>query len=181
MSVMLEKLKAFSLGTHLTQEEAKELIQSSQERHIPRGTTLFCAGDSGDALYVIVEGALEVILGPRRGGTVVATLGAGQIVGEVEAMNRSARVASLVATIDTLVLELSGEKFREIISENRPIATKMVTYIARTLARRLASINQRIIAKQTPQKTTESSLQKLAEDLVIVDAEDLDVLDKLWS
>jgi CRP-like cAMP-binding protein len=131
------------------------------------------------------------------GDTVVATLGPGQIVGELEVMTQSARVASLVATEESSVLELPVTRFDELLAQNRPAGVKLVTSIAKALARRLAAVNQRIVTrtaataaaaaaaapKPPPRAATAEQVVEVADtDVVpVIDDEDLDVLDKLWG
>src|SRR5688572_20875613 len=144
MSTLVEELMNTSLGNLLTTEDAKNLVGKATQKTVRRGETLFVAGDPGDALAVVISGTLEVILGqPGSGATVVATVGPGQLVGELEVMTKSLRVATLAATIDTQVLLLPGETLQTMLDENHPAATKVMTYIAKTLARRLAAVNQR--------------------------------------
>ncbi len=95
-------------------------------------------GDAGDALYVILDGALQVVLGPNpAAGASVAVLNAGQIAGELEVMTKSRRVASLIAIEDTAVLEIQAAALDRLLAENRPAASKIVLLVARTLARLL--------------------------------------------
>jgi CRP-like cAMP-binding protein len=108
---------------------------------------LFKSGDPGNALFVVLTGGLEVVLGSAPNETVVATVSPGQIVGELEVMTSSLRVATLRATDTTLLLELSAQQLDQLLKENRPEAVKLVSTIAKTLARRLAAVNQRIVAR----------------------------------
>jgi hypothetical protein len=86
-----------------------------------------------------------VWIGIPQGGTKIATLGAGQVVGELEVMIRSPRVASLAAAEETRLLAMPAAKLNHMLEQNDPAATKLVLIIARTLARRLAAVNQRVV------------------------------------
>lgn len=191
MSQLVEALMNTSLGNLLTTDDAKSLAQTAKARTLRRGECLFTAGDPGDALAVVISGSLEVILGqPGTGATVVATVGAGQVVGELEVMTKSRRVATLVATTDSEVLEVEGNALEGMLERHEPAATKIMVYIAKTLARRLAAVNQRIIDKapKAPPPTApapDSGGDKIVEldeaDVVAIDDDDLEVLDKLWG
>lgn len=187
MTTTAQALLETPLGSVLSAAEAADLAQAATVRTIPRGQHLFRAGDRGTALYVILSGTLDVVLGQQAAGeTVVATLGPGQIVGELEIMTHSARVASLVATEDASLLELPASRFDEMLKANRPAATKIVTTIAKALARRLAAVNQRIVSRgaaaaaqvHEPEEPVEVSDQDV---VPVIGDDDLDVLDKLWG
>lgn len=135
-------------GSVLSASEAADLAHAATVRSVGKGQPLFRAGDAGAALFIVLSGSFDVVL--SQGGaadTVVATLGPGQIVGEIEVMTQSARVASLIATEDASVLELAASRFQTMLDESRPVAVKVVTTIAKTLARRLAAVNQRVVSR----------------------------------
>ena len=170
------------LNQVLTAADAAELAKAGGTRALNRGKYLFKVNDPGNALYVVLQGSLEVVLGtPATGETVVATIGAGQIVGELEVMTQSLRVASLMAAEDVMLLEIPADKLDQLLRLNRPSANKLVAYIAKTLARRLAAVNQRIIAKQPPPPPADAKPVELSDKDLVVDDEDLKVLDKLWG
>ena len=200
MNPAVEKLMSTSLGQILESSDAQELIDNMTTQEIPRGATLFRVDDPGDALYIVVEGALEVILGEGPAATVVATVGAGQIVGELEVMTLSSRVATLSANADATVLALPKATLDNLLANHRPAATKLITYIAKTLARRLAAVNQRIVKRPVKPATPSEGSAKGADarptdaapsssessgpgtaDALGMDDDDLDVLDKLWA
>ena len=96
-------------------------------------------------------------------------------------MTQSLRVASLMAAEDVMLLEIPADKLDQLLRLNRPSANKLVAYIAKTLARRLAAVNQRIIAKQPPPPPADAKPVELSDKDLVVDDEDLKVLDKLWG
>jgi len=192
MPAAAQALLETPLGSLFTNAEATELAEAAAQRSFSRGQALFRAGDRGTALYIVLSGSFDVVLGQGGpGDTVVASLGPGQIVGELEVMTQSARVASLIATEDGSVLELPVARFDALIADNRPAAVKLVTSIAKALARRLAAVNQRIVTRQAaaapkpppkPAAPVETVVEIADTDVVpVIDDEDLDVLDKLWS
>lgn len=187
MTTLAQELMETSLGQFLTTDDADDLVEKGEQVIVHKGNALFTTGDPGDALYAIVQGTIEVVLGqPGVNATVVATLGRGQIVGELELMTKSLRVATLAATTDTTVLKIPGNALDMMLDEGRPAATKLVHYIAKTLARRLAAVNQRIVAKAPkpppqPEPASAEPIEIDDDDVIPIDDEDLDVLDKLWG
>ncbi len=184
MNDAVQRLMQTSLGNTLSAAEASELAQSATVRSIARGNYLFRAGESSDAFFVILQGAFDVVLGQAATGeAVVATLGAGQLAGELEAMTRSLRVASLVATEEATVLDIPLGQMQTMLADNRAAANKLVQHIAKTLARRLAAVNQMILARAPkPEPAIDEPVEQVSEaDVMPIDDEDLGVLDKLWG
>lgn len=190
MAELVDRLLATPLAAALGESAVRALAAQASLRKLQQGQYLFCVGDAGDALFVVLTGRLEVVLGKLgRCETVVATLGAGQVVGELEVMTGSARVASLLAIEACELLELKADTLAPLLAQNDVAANRLVATIARSLARRLAAVNQRIIAKAPPPPpvnvatTVPDDIQVEeveAEELIVEDA-DLDVLDKLWT
>jgi CRP-like cAMP-binding protein len=188
MSKLAERLMETTLGQLLDTANANELTQKGEELVVHKGATLFKTGDPGDALFIIIEGSMDVVLGQAGvNATVVATLGHGQVFGELEVMTKSLRVATLAATSETTLLRLPAETLNKMLAENRPAATKVVLYIAKTLARRLAAVNERIldkvpkVEKKKPEPVPGEPVELDAADVIPIEEDDLDVLDKLWT
>jgi len=99
-------------------------------------TELLREGDRGSALYFVQQGALEV----RVGGRVVATIGPGEIVGEVAVLLREEplRTASLKAVEYTELAAIRTDEFNRIATE-RP---SILVNLAYTLSRRIDRANR---------------------------------------
>ncbi|MCZ4498900.1 MAG: cyclic nucleotide-binding protein [Marmoricola sp.] len=69
---------------------------------VPQGWSLIWDRTPADKAYVILDGTVEV----RRGDEVVATLAAGDVIGEVAILKRQLRSATVVATAPLTVLHL---------------------------------------------------------------------------
>ena len=175
------------LGEVLSASEAADLVENSKTRSVATGSHLFVVGDKGHSLCIVLSGSFDVVLGqPGRNEMTVTNVGPGQIVGEIEVMTGALRVASLLATDESAVLELASETFDAMIKDNRPAATKLLRSISKTLARRLVSVNQRILDKApAPMAAVEDEAGEPQEigdaEMIPMDDEDLDVLDKLWG
>ncbi len=178
MSKNLQRLLSTPFGKELTPVEAQMLLDACATRELKAGTQLCQTGEPGDALFVLLEGSLDVVLGKPPAAVTVATISAGQIAGELELMTRSARVASLVAKEDCALLVLSAVKLEELLATNQSAANKLVLNVARTLARRLATVNGRILLKERP---AAAKAPVPAAELQPIGDDDLQVLDKLWS
>lgn len=121
----------------LNGEEKQELFLGSDQIAAGPGDALLNKGDGGDAMYLILEGAVEVSISQRRHRRVLTTLGAGQLFGEAAFLMRTPRSADVTAITDTLLLSINNQAFDD-LSENSPsVALKVLRNLSRTLCLRL--------------------------------------------
>jgi NTE family protein len=98
------------------------------------GEWLFRTGDSGDAMYFVERGQLDVVIDDRR----VSRLSRGDVVGELALLTGERRNASVRARRESTLLRLDGEQFESLAARDQQVPLA----VARTLARRL----QRVVA-----------------------------------
>src|SRR5919112_6712627 len=61
----------------------EELAELLKEDRYPSGTTMVTEGEAGDRLYLIAEGRAEVSTAGQGGQVPLATLGPGELFGEI--------------------------------------------------------------------------------------------------
>ncbi len=85
---------------HLLSERARaRLARAGSPLALEAGQYLCQAGDSGDAVYVVIEGEIEVLNRTEGGKTVrLFAHGPGALVGEMAALDGGARSADMAAT-----------------------------------------------------------------------------------
>jgi NNP family nitrate/nitrite transporter-like MFS transporter len=102
-----EVLARIPLFSNLAGEERAALIRVGTRREWPADAIVFAEGDTGNALYVVVRGTVDV----RRHGDWVATLGVGEFVGEMAVLDGQPRSATVVALSDIALFELRRADF----------------------------------------------------------------------
>lgn len=85
-----------------------------RQEHFHDGEMIFDEGDFGNKLYVIVKGEADIL----KGGKILATIGAGQVFGEIALVEDSARTAGVKANGDI-----------DVITVSRPAFSKLVTHL----------------------------------------------------
>lgn len=98
------------------------------------GEFLFRAGDHGDCMYVLLEGAMNVIVADK----VVETSVRGALLGEMALIGHNPRGASVVATEPSRLAKVDEKRFNTIIQHNPFFAKHVMT----VLADRLRNMNQ---------------------------------------
>jgi cAMP-dependent protein kinase regulator len=114
------------LIAHLAEEQASQVLDALQERHIPKaGIKVISQGDVGDYFYVVESGAFDIFvnasgrLGPGVDGlgNRVATVGEGGSFGELALMYNAPRAATVVSTEPSMLWALDRVTFRRILMD----------------------------------------------------------------
>jgi CRP-like cAMP-binding protein len=130
-----EALKNNFLFGGLTDDELGHLGSQVWTETIPAGSLIVREGDTADALYLVLEGGVNVI---KSTGQFLSYLGVGGFFGEMALFLREARrSASCLAASDTTCLVL-GKSILEKFADEHPVAgIKIYRVIIETLAERL--------------------------------------------
>ena len=96
-------------------------------------------GDEGDSAYIIESGRVEIIIQNTDGSEqIVGTRGEGTIIGEMALIDRAARTATIRATEDCRLLEITHDDFMQRLDKSDPIL-KMTTRVILTRYRDMLS------------------------------------------
>ena len=138
---------ALPLLRDLDAELLAEITREVEWFSVPAGMTLYSAGERVDGLYVVVNGALEV-LAPQAGGAarVAGRVLANETVGETEVISGGSRTVSVVALRDTELARLSVETFEKLVSRD----PKSLRHIANIVIKRLDTLQHASAARSTP-------------------------------
>ncbi|MHB8658232.1 MAG: cyclic nucleotide-binding domain-containing protein [Solirubrobacteraceae bacterium] len=102
------RLTAIPLFSQLSAEEAHRLSAFATETSVADGQILMKEGDYSTELIAIQEGTADVI----RGGEKIASLGPGDLIGEMGLLAREPRNADVIATSPMRVLKLTHWEIR---------------------------------------------------------------------
>jgi CRP/FNR family cyclic AMP-dependent transcriptional regulator len=111
------------------------LVQRTETRRYSIGHTIVAAGERDQALYLLTEGVVGVILQGVQG--TFKEIDAPSVLGEVAFVDAGPRSVSLVALTDCELLRMSIEAF-EVLSAHHPeLGRAILLDLARILAMRL--------------------------------------------
>ncbi len=120
--------------------------------HLGSGRVLFEMGEPGDSAYIVHQGQIRIYLTDASGATItLATLGPGEIFGEISLLDGGPRTASASAVGDTELLMLDRQDLLEFLIR-RPMASLALLTV---MGRRLRDTNQRFSSQA---KSTKGSL-----------------------
>jgi len=105
----------------LSAEARQTLAERGVDARLAPEERLFAKGDIGDALYVVLEGEVEVGVTTSGGKQVrFAALGPGQVVGDMAVIDGGPRSADATALRKTRLLRISREALLEALQQEPP-------------------------------------------------------------
>jgi CRP/FNR family cyclic AMP-dependent transcriptional regulator len=136
---LAETLSAIPLFVGLDSAGMESLGREMRVRRFRRSEVIFHQGDPGDALFIVLSGAVKIVLPGESGDeAILATLRPGDFFGELALLDGAPRSASAAALEPTETLVLPRERFRELIANEAVIRDTFLAALAREL-RRLTS------------------------------------------
>ena len=133
LSKDVEILRTIPLFANIEPARLKLMAFASERLTYKPGQALFHQGDVGDAAYIIVDGAADVIIETPDGPLKVAVLKRNDIVGEIAILCDVPRTATIAAATELTTLMITKDLFFRMLMDF-PV---MGVEIMRVLAHRL--------------------------------------------
>ncbi len=133
VELKLEVLKALQMFRYLSYKELVRVSNISEMLEVTADQVVFAAGAPGDAMYVVLSGAVRL----TKGDTTVAELKRGHHFGEMALVDRSVRSLTATATEGTRLVVIHRKDFYEIIKREPASAVKMLWSFVQVLGQRL--------------------------------------------
>jgi lysophospholipid hydrolase len=123
------------------------------------GQVIYHQGDDSDAIYIVLNGRLRLVLNNEEAGMkVVGEYGQGESVGELEVMTESARPATLHAIRDTELAKFPKTLFNSLAQEHPGITIK----ISKIIASRMRALVEDPVFVQGKEKVTGATNNKVS-------------------
>jgi CRP/FNR family cyclic AMP-dependent transcriptional regulator len=138
---VVELLRSVPLFADLEEGELERFSRVAVPRSFPASTRVFHEGDHSDACYIVRDGSFRVTREHSDGRAItLATLGPGEVFGELAMLDGEVRSASVEALTDGELLALPAGDVRALLARHPEITVKLVA----ALVRRLRAANERI-------------------------------------
>jgi zinc transporter ZupT len=122
----IKLLAKSDLMRHLPAEQIEQILPRICELQLKAGDILFRAGDTGDALYIVARGKVEVLTEPATEGKIatgpIAVLGEGHAFGEMSLLSGGPRTATIRAAENSDLLRIGKQDFEELIAADDELA-----------------------------------------------------------
>ena len=159
-AVSLDEIRLLSrvdLFSGLDRVQLAQLASDLEKVRTVSGSAVVTQGEPGDALYVVIEGDLDVVVQDAGSGreTRVNRLGLGDYFGEMSLLTDSPRSATVRSRRDSLLLRLDRRTFNEVLQQRPAVARDII----RTLSDRLRR-------SETNRSASEATIEEMLQGLL---------------
>jgi PPM family protein phosphatase len=134
-------LKKIPLFAHLNYNELVKVLGLCSTHRLAAGSVIIKEGETGEELYVVVDGSVEVF----KGENVLSTLGDGVHLGEMALIDNAPRSASARTKTSCRLLRMRRREFVSIIRAEPVIATKLLWSFLQVMSGRLRQTNDALL------------------------------------
>jgi uncharacterized membrane protein len=139
-----QSLARVPLFQRLEPHELEHLAEDVEQVNYKAGEVIFHEYDTGDALYVVEEGAVRIWVTDQDVQEVtLAELKPGQLFGEMAVLDRGQRSSSATAMVDTHLHRLSSDNFEKFLMRHPECAIDVICEIAARLRQTNLLVTQR--------------------------------------
>ena len=133
-------LKSLSIFRDTPENILAEIVHLMVESAVPTGTEIVSEGETGDCMYIIYDGTVNIF----KQEQVLAKLGPKDFFGELSLLDTETRSATAKAVSDCVLFRIDQEPFYDMM-ESRP---EVVRGVIKILCQRLRAQNQRLLEAQ---------------------------------
>ena len=142
MAANTEFLKKVSWFEDLDERSLEAIANSAVEQTYQPGQLVMRQGDTGVGAFIIRSGKVDVLQERDGKETKIATLGPGEVVGEMALLDEFPRSASVRATEPTTVLGIQRWHFKGILESHPQIALALLPILSRRIRSAEGSLPQ---------------------------------------
>ncbi len=130
-------LRSVSILAELDPADATSLERLARRRAFAAGDVIVSESERGDALYVLLEGKVKVVLYGESGREVILSIfkEPGDFFGEMSLLDDEPRSATVLAMEPSKLLVLSRADFRAHLARHPRVAVQVMTELSRRLRR----------------------------------------------
>jgi len=130
----LEMFKRIPLFRFLDNAHLLLLVKNCDAVNLEKGERLFDQGDTGDALYIIVDGTASILISDGDHENKVRDCGVDEVIGEMALLADAPRTASVEAATELAVLRLKREVFIDMLRLNGELGYQILQVIVERFA-----------------------------------------------
>ncbi|MDQ1704508.1 MAG: family transcriptional regulator, cyclic receptor protein [Frankiaceae bacterium] len=136
---MDDVLATVPLFTALEDDTAALLASALTTRAVVRGHVVFSEGDTGDRLFIVIEGKVKISRAANDGReNLLTVLGPGEMFGELSLFDPGSRTATATAVTESTLASLDHDDLRPLLLAQPAVAVQLL----RALAQRLRRTNE---------------------------------------
>lgn len=130
-----ETLRNVPLFAKLPASKLKLLAFTSETIAFEDGETLFRAGDAADAAYVVLEGAVDIVIETGAQEVLAGTLAKNELFGELAVLTNSPRTATIRARGHLTALRIRRDVFLQLLCSDPEVSLQVIRELSGKLIR----------------------------------------------
>jgi signal transduction histidine kinase len=138
-----QRLRDTPLFGGLADEHLQALVARADILDLAPGAVLIREGDMADALYVVLDGELEVTKQSGNSEIPLAQVGPGSLQGEIAALEGGRRLASVRAIVQSEVLRIPVDTIRGLLAAGPDVALAVIRTAVGRLRAMEATLRER--------------------------------------
>jgi CRP/FNR family transcriptional regulator, cyclic AMP receptor protein len=155
LTMVRDILRAVPFFRELTQPELDLLVALGRVVAYPKNVVVFKEGDKGEALYVVIAGAVRIVKNaPEAWDGTMAFIESGGCFGEMALVDDFPRSATAITQEDCTVLFLGRDAVLDLFWEEPVVGRKILSAFCRSLSLRLRQASDRIVALSSLRRGT---------------------------
>ena len=163
----LDAIRSVPLFASLDDAAAADLRSLLRTQDTKAGTTLFRAGDVGDAMYLIENGRVRIMVSDEdKKEIVLAELARGDFFGEMAIIDGKNRSADAAVIEDARLAVLSRDNFLSFIQTNPTVALEMLSATFSRLRRTDKMLQQRVSRNVNEEQDKRMTIADRAADAI---------------
>ncbi len=135
-----ELLRHVPLFRELAPDDVERVLDATHVESFHEGDDIVAVGEPGHALYVVLQGEVQVVYPARSAEFELARLGPGEFFGEMALLNDEPRSATVRALGPVKTLVLRKDAFRRAVRD----APGLALVLLETLSRRIRTADEQI-------------------------------------
>jgi CRP/FNR family transcriptional regulator, cyclic AMP receptor protein len=141
----IESLRLFPLFKDLSPNELTNVAPLFFEKAYAKNSTLFVEGMTGEILYVIKKGSVNITKKTANNQeSVLATLKEGEFLGEMSLIDNRPRTATAKVAEEASLIVMTKKAFTNLLEKYPDIALKILLVFLKTANERLRKANESI-------------------------------------
>ena len=120
-----------------SKKELRLVARLAKTKPVRQGAKLLVEGEQGDTMYVLLSGSADV----HKAGRKIGQVRAGEVFGELAALTRGPRTATVTMKTSGEVAIIGRRELRKLIEKAPDFANKMLE----TLANRVRELDKKLI------------------------------------
>ncbi len=160
-------LKSFAMFKSFHPNEVLLLARHMIEVTLQKGDVICRENDKGDSCFIVVFGKVDVFKELiQNKDEQLATLGSGQMFGQVSLIDGRPRSATCIAKERCLLLELKKTDFDRLFDAGESFAFRLQEFIARVMVRQLREADKKLTSMVHKARTMQVDLGEVFKDMV---------------